>query len=231
MAQKKPNQKVNQNWSWYKIRKLETLSTVGDTKATEELRLYNNRLAREANFRLRQLASAGIKKYGYEKAQSFLTNMFGDRVTRYKQNLSEPDAIRRQILSMQRFLEYPTSTVEGVKLIETKRLQAAKAKWFTDENGQAMATDEDIDAFLRMLGDDAIRRTILEEGLETDETLKMTSGDVVDLIRGKFQTDDKEVIINEFRKYQEFKESQGLGLNTAEPYYYDDLMDYLRGGK
>ena len=150
MAQTKPNQKVNQNWSWYKIRRLETLSTVGDTKAAEEVRLYNNRLAREANFRLRQLASAGIKKYGYEKAQSFLTNMFGDRVTRYKQNLSEPDAMRRQILSMQRFLEYPTSTVEGVKLIETKRLQAAKAKWFTDENGQATASDEAIEEFLKM---------------------------------------------------------------------------------
>lgn len=227
MAKKRYNQKVNQQWSWYHIRRLETLANIGDLESSQELRTYHNRLVRESNFRLRQLAQADITKYAYEKAQAFLKNAYGN-VTRYKlADKLDNETIRRQILSMQRFLGYETSTVEGVRQVELKRIEAARSKWFGDIPD---ITDKEIEGFLRMLGDEAIRRTLLEESMDSSEKLKLSSGDIVDLIRGKFEEDSKEKIIEAFTKYRQTVESQSFNISTSEPFYYDDLINYLQGG-
>ena len=97
MAQKHYNQKVNKHWSWYHIRRLETLTNIGDLESSQELKSYHNRLVRESNFRLRQLSQAGITKYAYGKAQSFLIVAYGN-VTRYKlADKIDNEMIRRQI--------------------------------------------------------------------------------------------------------------------------------------
>ena len=59
----------------------------------------------------------------------------------------------------------------------------------------------------------------------------MSSGDIVDLIRGKFEEDSKEKIIEAFTKYRETIESQSFNITTSDPFYYDDLINYLQGGK
>ena len=80
-----------------------------------------------------------------------------------------------------------------------------------------------------MLGDESIRRTLLEESMDSPDKLKMSSGDIVDLIRGKFEEDSKEKIIEAFTKYRETVETQSLNVTTSDPFYYDDLMNYLKG--
>ena len=188
MANKHYNQKVNKQWSWYHIRRLETLANIGDLESSQELKTYHNRLVRESNFRLRQLSKAGITRYAYEKAQAFLKNAYGN-VTRYKlADKIDTETMRRQILSMQRFLSYETSTPEGVRQVELKRIAAARNKWFDD---MPDISDKEIEGFLRMLGDESIRRTLLEESMDSPDKLKMSSGDIVDLIRGKFEEDSK----------------------------------------
>lgn len=226
MAQKHYNQKVNKHWSWYHIRRLETLANIGDLESSQELKSYHNQLVRESNFRLRQLSQAGITRYAYEKAQSFLKNAYGN-VTRYKlSDRIDIETMRRQILSMQRFLSYETSTPEGVRQVELKRIAAARNKWF---DGMSDISDKEIEGFLRMLGDESIRRTLLEESMDSPDKLKMSSGDIVDLIRGKFEEDSKEKIIEAFTKYRETVETQSLNVTTSEPFYYDDLINYLKG--
>ena len=228
MAKKRYNQKVNQQWSWYHIRRLETLANIGDLESSQELKTYHNRLVRESNYRLRQLSQAGITRYAYEKAQAFLKNAYGN-VTRYKLATKlDNEMIRRQILSMQRFLSYETSTIEGVRQVELKRIEAARNKWFDNKPN---ISDKEIEGFLRMLGDEAIRRTLLEESMDSPDKLKAASGDIVDLIRGKFEEDSKEKIIQAFTKYRETIESQSFNIPVSDPFYYDDLMKYLEGGK
>ena len=207
MANKHYNQKVNKQWSWYHIRRLETLANIGDLESSQELKTYHNRLVRESNFRLRQLSKAGVTRY-----------KLADRI--------DNETMRRQILSMQRFLSYETSTVEGVRQVELKRIEAARNKWFDD---MPDISDKEIEGFLKMLGDESIRRTILEESMDSSEKLKMSSGDIVDLIRGKFEEDSKEKIIEAFTKYRETVESQSFNITTSDPFYYDDLINYLKG--
>lgn len=226
MAQKHYNQKVNKQWSWYHIRRLETLANIGDLESSQELKTYHNRLVRESNFRLMQLSKAGVTRYAYEKAQAFLKNAYGN-VTRYKlADRIDNETMRRQILSMQRFLSYETSTPEGVRQVELKRIEAARNKWFDDIPD---ISDKEIEGFLRMLGDESIRRTLLEESMDSPDKLKMSSGDIVDLIRGKFEEDSKEKIIEAFTKYRETVETQSLNVTTSDPFYYDDLINYLKG--
>ena len=226
MAQKHYNQKVNKHWSWYHIRRLETLTNIGDLESSQELKTYHNRLVLESNFRFRQLSQAGITRYAYEKSQAFLKNTYGN-VTRYKlADRIDTETMRRQILPMQRFLSYETSTPEGVRQVELKRIAAARNKWFDD---MPDISDKEIEGFLRMLGDESIRRTLLEESMDSPDKLKMSSGDIVDLIRGKFEEDSKEKIIEAFTKYRETVETQSLNVTTSDPFYYDDLMNYLKG--
>ena len=226
MAQKHYNQKVNKHWSWYHIRRLETLTNIGDLESSQELKTYHNRLVRESNFRLKQLSQAGITRCAYEKSQAFLKNTYGN-VTRYKlADKIDTETMRRQILSMQRFLSYETSTPEGVRQVELKRIAAARNKWFDD---MLDISDKEIEGFLRMLGDESIRRTLLEESMDSPDKLKMSSGDIVDLIRGKFEEDSKEKIIEAFTKYRETVETQSLNVTTSDPFYYDDLINYLKG--
>lgn len=233
MANFKPNNEVNKNWSYYHIRRLEKLAKFGDKQSIEELTTYHNRLVRQSNLRLRELNKAGITRYAYEKAQSFIYNMYGKN-TRYKLNLdNDYEAMRRQILSMQRFLSYETSTVEGVRAIEQRRIDAAINKWFTDDDGKALVSRDEAEAFLRFLGEDAVRRTILQERLEPDATKHTGSGDFVELIRGKFESstkEEREFMLSQFEKYQRSQEARSMSLNAGDQFYYDELVDYLKGG-
>lgn len=233
MAKFKPNNKINQNWSYYKIRRLENLSKVGDKDAEKELKTYHNRLVRQSNARLRELQKNGITRYAYEKAQSFIIAAY-DKNTRYKLDLkNDYEMMRRQILSMQRFLGYESSTVEGVKAIEDRRINAAITKWFTDDDGNALVSRKDAEDFLRFLGNDAVRRTIIKEKLQPDSSLHFGSGDLVDLIRGKFENsskDERKFMLEQFNKYQESEEKASWNISNPNRFYYDNLIEYLRGG-
>jgi len=168
----------NENWTYYKIKKLAKgadLYLAGSKNwqsEYNELALYNKRLARLANQRLRELKKAKKDYYAYDSAISFTDRMFG--TTRYKENLESPNDMKAQILSMQRFLNFETSTVEGHKAVEIRRRDKFR-QLFPDVR---QATDDELDAFLRFLGKSPVRTTIFESG-------KGGSGTLVDLIRGQ----------------------------------------------
>lgn len=216
----------NENWSYYKINKL--------TKASErylsgsryekeeytELSTYNKKLARLANSRLRALKKAGKDYYAYDVAQSFTKRAY--KATRYKEKLTDPKAMKLQILSMQRFLNYETSTVEGHLLVEERRRDK-----FRQLYPSISASDDELDNFLRFLGNAPLRSTIFEAG-------KAISGGMVDLIRGQYFASDAEKrqeMLNMFERYRITHESKAIGVKwTTYDLGYDELVEYLKTG-
>ena len=142
------------------------------------------------------------------------------------------ETMRRQILSMQRFLSYETSTVEGVQRVELRRLDAAAEKWFKDENGNYTASREEIEEFLRLLGNDAIRKTILGEAEAELNGVQFSSGELVEAIKIMYNQSngDVELIKDAFRKYRIEKEKEANMPYYQPKFYYDELIDYLKTG-
>lgn len=216
----------NENWSYYKINKLTKASerylsgSRHEKEEYTELSIYNKRLARLANSRLRALKKAGKDYYAYDVAQSFTERAYG--TTRYKEKLADPKAIKLQILSMQRFLNYETSTVEGHMLVEERRRDK-----FRQLYPSINASDTELDGFLRFLGNAPLRSTIFEAG-------KAISGGMVDLIRGQYFAGDAEKrqeMLNMFERYRRTHESQAIGMQwTTYDLGYDELVEYLKTG-
>lgn len=226
MAQKKPNININKNWSAYEIRRLETLANIGDSQALQELTRYHNRLVRESNFRLRTLDRAGIHKYAYEKAQFKIAQLFGrnTRFKEYRKGNLPTETVRLQIYKMQSFLNMESSTVEGVREIEQRRLEGFRAKYAEESAGM---TDEQIEAFLRFLGEKPIRKFLEHIG-------KVESDHIVDLLRGKFESsseEEREIIREQIERFMatENAVSMGIKLEEKDKLYYDELQEYLKG--
>ena len=237
------NKDVNQFWSYHNIRSLETIAKIGDLQSARKLAIYHNKLVRESNARLKVLQEAGITRYAYEKAMSYIKPNFGEEANYYKLStelkkdkmLSKDgryETMRRQILSMQRFLSYETSTVEGVQRVELRRLDAAAEKWFKDENGNYTASREEIEEFLRLLGNDAIRKTILGEAEAELNGVQFSSGELVEAIKIMYNQSngDVELIKDAFRKYRIEKAKEANMPYYQPKFYYDELIDYLKTG-
>ena len=209
----------NENWTYHKINKLASSGDKSDLKA---LKTYNRKLARLANKQLRELKKAGKDYYAYDSAQSFTLRAYN--TTRYKDNLSDPKSIKLQILSMQRFLNYETSTVAGHLAVEARR----RDKFRTMYPDMVNVSDNELDDFLRFLGNAPLHSTIYEEG-------KVMSGQIVDLIRGQYfnsDTEKRQEILNMFERYRQTRESQQIGRAwTDYDLGYDELMQYLRTGE
>lgn len=216
----------NENWSYYKINKLSKAGerylsgSKHEKEEYTELATYNRKLARLANNRLRALKKAGKDYYAYDSAQAFTTRAFS--TTRYKEKLTNPKDMKLQILSMQRFLNYETSTVEGQERVEARRRETFRQLYPTIES-----SDEELDNFLRFLGSAPLRTTIFEAG-------KATSGGLVDLIRGQYFSGDAEKrqeILDMFDRYRKTHESQIIGMSwSTYDLGYDELIQYLKTG-
>lgn len=219
----------NENWSYYRVRKLADAAEhyVAGSKnwkpEYDELMLYNKRLARLANSRLRALKKAGKDYYAYDSAISFTDRMYG--TTRYKETLESPQDVKRQILSMQRFLNFETSTVEGHLAVEERRRTKFRQLFrdITDD-----VSDTELDNFLRFLGTAPLRTTIYESG-------QGGSGTLVDLIRGQYMGADsehKEEIKGMFERYRATMERRTLdGQWRDYDLGYDELVQYLETGE
>lgn len=219
----------NENWSYYRVRKLADAAEhyVAGSKNWEleytELMLYNKRLARLANSRLRELKKADKDYYAYDSAISFTDRMYG--TTRYKENLESPQDAKRQILSMQRFLNFETSTVEGHLAVEERRRTKFR-QLFTNITDDV--SDNELDSFLRFLGSAPLRTTIFEAG-------QGGSGTLVDLIRGQYMGKDsehKEEIKGMFERFRATQERRTLDGEWREyDLGYDELLKYLETGE
>lgn len=221
----------NENWSHYKINKFTKLanlyyangtfngSKIGQEEYIELLR-YNRQLARLSNKRLRELKKAKKDYYAYDSALNFTQSAF--QTTRYKDNITKPNTIKLQILSMQSFLNMKTSTVAGHLSVEENRRNTFRKLFPTMES-----TDDELDGFLRFLGEAPVRSTIFESG-------KMMSGGLVDLIRGRYMesnAEEIEEIKKMFERYRETQERRALREGWREyDLGYDELVQYLKTG-
>lgn len=221
----------NENWSHYKINKFTKLANTyyadGTFKGSKigqeeyiELLKYNRQLVRLSNKRLRALKKAGKDYYAYDSAQNFTESAFG--TTRYKENITNPNTIKLQILSMQRFLNMKTSTVQGHLAVEENRRNK-----FREMFPEIESTNDELDGFLRFLGEAPQRSTIFEAG-------KMMSGGLVDLIRGRYMesnAEQRDEIREMFKRYRETMSRTGLGQSWREyDLGYDELVEYLKTG-
>lgn len=219
----------NENWTYYKINKLTKAAEhyVYGSKNWEEeykeLSTYNRKLARLSNQRLRALKKAKKDYYAYDSALAFTERAY--HTTRFKEKLTQPKDMKLQILAMQRFLNYKTSTVEGHLAVEEKRRNTFRGM-FPELNTEKIS-DEELNNFLRFLGKDALRSTIFEAG-------KVTSGGLVDLIRGQYFSDDvdkRDEILDMFDRFRLTQESRALGKEWDEyDLGYDELVKYLETG-
>ena len=220
---------TNQNWTYYRINKLTKAADLymNGSKINydeyKELSTYNKRLARLANQHLRILKKAGKDYYAYTSATTFTKRAYG--TTRYKEKLESPDDIKRQILSMQRFLNYKTSTLEGHAEVEANRRMRFKTIF---PSITADVSDDELDNFLRFLGDAPMRSTIFEAG-------EGGSGSLVDLIRGQYigkSEEHKEEVKKMFERFQETQSSLSFtGERRVYDLGYDQLIEYLHTGK
>lgn len=220
----------NENWTYYKINKLTKSAEhyVYGSKNWEqeykELSTYNRKLARLSNQRLRELKKAGKDYYAYDSAQAFTERAYG--TTRFKDKLTEPRDMKMQILAMQRFLNYETSTVEGHLAVEERR--RTKFREMFPEMNDMNISDTELNGFLRFLGSAPLRSTIFEAG-------KVTSGGLVDLIRGQYFSDDadkREEMMKMFERYRLTHESSAIGQSwTTYDLGYDELIEYLKTGE
>ena len=218
----------NENWTYYKINKLTKSAEhyVYGSKNWEqeykELSTYNRKLARLSNHRWHALKKAGKDYYAYDSAQAFTERAYG--TTRFKEKLTEPKAMKSQILAMQRFLNYETSTIEGHLAVEERRRNTFR-KIFPN---LAETGDEELNDFLRFLGNDPLRATIFETG-------KAISGGLVDLIRGQYFSDDidkREEMLKMFERYRLTREKSTIGEAwTTYDLGYDELVQYLETGE
>lgn len=220
---------ANENWSHYRIKKLAQAAELYLNGSRihydeyRELTLYNKRLARLANNQLRTLKKAGKDYYAYDSAVAFTQRAYG--TIRYKEKLESPADVKRQILAIQRFLNYKTSTLEGHAEVEANRRNTFRVRFpeITDD-----VSDDELDNFLRFLGEAPMRSTIFEAG-------QGGSGDLVDLIRGQYMNqseDHKQEIREMFERWRITNEK--LGLNDEWRAYdlgYDELVKYLKTGE
>ena len=127
---------------------------------------------------------------------------------------------------MQRFLNYETSTVEGHLAVEERR--RTKFREMFPEMNNMDISDAELNGFLRFLGNAPLRSTIFEAG-------KVTSGGLVDLIRGQYFSDDaekREEMLNMFERYRLTHESSAIGQSwTTYDLGYDELIEYLKTGE
>lgn len=243
-----PNQNINQHLSWDNLRRLENLAKAGNSQGSSEkitvkgkftgmnageyLKAYNRQLAEENNWRLNQLRRSKMTNFAFEKAQAFIKSQYGARAANYKVDLGEDyEAMRRQILSMQRFASYQTSTKEGYKEILHNRVDTARRNWFSD---RPEMTDSQIEDFLRFVGNKSVQDLLISYGRKGSDA-QYTSEEIIEDIIEEWDVGEDSVlaklkdVIDTYMSAEEMAQ-QGIVNEFTNEYTYDKLEKYLKVG-
>jgi hypothetical protein len=246
---RKPNQNINQHLSWDNLRRLENLAKAGNSQGSPEkitvrgkptgmnagefLKAYNRQLAEENNWRLAQLRRSKMTNFAFEKAQAFIKSQYGARAANYKADLGEDyEAMRRQILSMQRFESYQTSTKQGYKEILHTRVETARKNWFSDN---PKMSDAQIEEFLRFIGNKSVQDVLITYGRKGSNA-QYTSEELVEDIIEEWDVSSNAIldklkdVIDTYMSAEEMAQ-QGIVNEFTEEYRYDDLEKYLKVGR
>lgn len=147
--------------------------------------LYRNKLAKEANKRMRELEEAGLDYgAGNRKYKKFIKETYGKntRKRRFREYGDYDNYVTKEINRLEKFLGYQTSTVEGVQLQKRRQKENTENKY-----GVKFETMEEYDQFVNFL-------------TENEGAKMLGSGQVIDLYKkGVYSQEEIDELFSDFK--------------------------------
>lgn len=155
-----------------------------DPRKRERL-LYRNKLAKEANKRMRELEKTGLDYgAGNRKYRKFVKETYGKntRKKRFREYGKYDNYVVKEINRLEKFLSYQTSTVEGVELQKRRQKENTEKRY-----GVKFDTMEEYEQFVDFL-------------TENEGAKMLGSGQVIDLYRkGAYSQKEIEEMFSDFK--------------------------------
>lgn len=192
----------------------------GNTYSYAFLQEQNKKLAKLANQRMRQLRSAHLDMFAYDRAKTYLENRGISRFPTSLPDASNYSAIVQQLSELIAFINNKSSTVAGAKKTMDDKLKAisdATGTTYTQSQKENMA---------RLLGTDSVStllRDIRGNSLEVIEILE-------ELSLQDMQEENRQAISRVIDRYLEGWQPFDMApwASKSRGMTYDELMDELR---
>lgn len=192
----------------------------GNTSSYTFLQEQNRKLAKLANQRMRQLKSAHLDMFAYDRAKTYLENHSLSRFPSTLPDASNYSAIVTQMSELVAFINNKSSTLAGARKVLDDKLKAisnATGTTYTEKQKENLG---------RLLGTDSIStllRDIRGNSLEVIEVLE-------ELSLKDMQDDNRQAIIRVVDRYLEGWQPFDMApwATRSRGMTYDDLMDELR---
>lgn len=147
--------------------------------------LYRNKLAKEANKRMRELEKTGLDYgAGNRKYKKFIKETYGKntRKKRFREYGGYDNYVTKEINRLEKFLGYQTSTVEGVRLQKSRQKENTEKKY-----GVKFETMEEYEQFVDFL-------------TENEGAKMLGSGQVIDLYKkGVYSQEEIDNLFSDFK--------------------------------
>lgn len=192
----------------------------GNTESYAKLQEQNKKLAKLANQRMRQLRSAGLDMFSYDRAKTYLDNRGITRFPTTLPDASNYSAIVSQLSELVAFINNKSSTVAGARKTMDDKLKA-----ISDATGTTY-TAKQKENLGRLLGTDSVStllRDIRGNSLEVIEILEELS--LQDMQEENRQAITR-VIDHYLEGWQPFENAPWA--TKSRGLTYDELMDELR---
>lgn len=192
----------------------------GNTTSYAFLQEQNRKLAKLANRRMRQLKSAHLDMFAYDRAKVYLENRSLSRFPETLPDASNYSAIVTQLSELVAFVNNKSSTLAGARKTLDDKLKA-----ISDATGTTY-TDQQKENLGRLLGTDSIStllRDIRGNSLEVIEVLE-------ELSLKDMKDENREAITRVVDRYLEGWQPFDMApwATRSRGMTYDDLMDELR---
>ena len=155
-----------------------------DPRKRERL-AYRNKLAKEANKRMRELERTGLDYgAGNRKYRKFIKEIYGKntRKKRFREYGKYDNYVVKEINRLEKFLSYQTSTVEGVELQKRKQKENTEKRY-----GIKFDTMEEYEQFVDFL-------------TENEGAKMLGSGQVIDLYKkGVYSQKEIDEMFSDFK--------------------------------
>lgn len=207
------------------------LANRGDARAQRRFDSTVEQWTTRANKMLERLEKQGKTRMAYKSAMAFIKPAYGEDATRFATDLHTSRAKYKQALAINHFLTLKTSTLSGQKEVERKRIAAFRES-MSDSRYSGIVkemTKKDILDFFDFMEDHPLGQFISEQG-------RFQSGDEMDTFMEaifKFHrpTDEIDKALAAYKRTETWTETHpGVPLPESEKFYYDQLIQYLKGG-
>lgn len=231
MAKKKPTNKTTTQAKPFRFQPYRTELSINDIRASAWnasqgntssyafLQEQNRKLAKLANRRMRQLKSANLDMFAYDRAKVYLENRSLSRFPETLPDASNYPEMVNQLSELVAFINNKSSTLAGAKKVLDDKLKA-----ISDATGTTY-TDKQKENLGRLLGTDSVStllRDIRGNSLEVIEILE-------ELSLKDMQDENREAITRVVDRYLEGYQpfSMAPGIISTRGLTYDELMDEL----